>query len=78
MKIEFDPQADAAYLELIEGNVERSECIQAGVIADFDGQGRLMGIEILHVSKRSMLEPTQKSALIDPQVAVTSPVGLTA
>ena len=25
MKIEFDPQADAAYLELIEGTVERSE-----------------------------------------------------
>ena len=72
MKIEFDPQADAAYLELIEGNVERSECIQAGVIADFDRQGRLMGIEILHVSKRSMLEPIKQSVLVDSPVAIAA------
>ncbi len=72
MKIEFDHEADAAYLELIEGPVERSECIQAGVIADFDEQGRLMGIEILHISKRSILEPIKKSAVVAPQVAVAS------
>ncbi|MBK8755258.1 MAG: DUF2283 domain-containing protein [Candidatus Competibacteraceae bacterium] len=62
MKIEFDPQADAAYLELIEGTVERSEQIQPGIIADFDERGRLLGIEILHVSKRSTLEPVKKAA----------------
>lgn len=62
MKIEFDPQADAAYLELIEGTVERTEQIQPGVIADFDGEGRLLGLEILHISKRSSLEPLKKAA----------------
>jgi uncharacterized protein YuzE len=38
MKIEFDPKADSAYLELIEGTVERSEQIEPGIIADFDEQ----------------------------------------
>ncbi|WP_432743365.1 DUF2283 domain-containing protein [Methylobacter sp. G7] len=62
MKIEFDPQADAAYLELIEGTVERTEQIEPGIIADFDKQGRLLGFEILYVSKRSSLEPSQRAA----------------
>lgn len=30
MKIEFDPQADTAYIELIEGDVERSKQIESG------------------------------------------------
>jgi uncharacterized protein YuzE len=72
MKIEFDPQADAAYLELIEGHVERSEPIQAGVIADFDEQGRLMGIEILHISKRATLEPVKESVSVGSSVAIAS------
>ena len=33
MKIEFDPQADTAYIELIEGGVERSKQIEQGIIA---------------------------------------------
>jgi uncharacterized protein YuzE len=55
MKIEFDPQADTAYIEFIEGVVERSKQIEPGIIADFDEQGHLMGIEILYVSKRSSI-----------------------
>jgi len=62
MKIEFDPQADAAYLELIEGVVDRSEQIEPGIIADFDKQGRLLGFEILYISKRESLEPSKKVA----------------
>jgi uncharacterized protein YuzE len=62
MKIEFDPQADTAYLELIEGDVANSKQIEPGIIADFDEQGRLLGLEILYVSKRSTLEPSKKAA----------------
>ncbi|CAA9889655.1 conserved hypothetical protein [Candidatus Methylobacter favarea] len=62
MKIEFDPQADAAYLELIEGVVERSEQIEPGITADFDTQRRLLGFEILYVSKRPSLESSKKVA----------------
>ena len=62
MKIEFDPQADTAYLESIEGEVARSKQLEPGVIADFDEEGHLLGLEILYVSKRSSLEPSKKAA----------------
>jgi uncharacterized protein YuzE len=53
MKIEFDPQADAAYLELTEAEVEESKEIQPGIIVDYDTDGQIVGIEILYVSKRT-------------------------
>lgn len=62
MKIEFDPQADTAYIELIEGDVERSKQIEPGIIADFDEQGHLLGIEILYVSKRPSIKPSKEAA----------------
>ena len=62
MKIEFDPQADTAYIELIEGDVERSKQIEPGIIADFDEQGHLLGLEILYVSKRSSINPSKQAA----------------
>ena len=61
MKIEFDPETDTAYLELIDGEVTRTEQIEPGIIADFDEKGRLLELEILYVSKRSSLEPAKKA-----------------
>jgi uncharacterized protein YuzE len=54
MKLEFDPIADAAYLEIGGLDVESSKEIQPGIIADYDEKGLIVGIEILHVSKRAM------------------------
>ena len=62
MKIEFDPQADTAYIEFVEGDVERSKQIESGIVADFDEQGHLLGIEILYVSKRSSITPSKQAA----------------
>jgi uncharacterized protein YuzE len=62
MKIEFHPQADTAYIEFMEGDVERSKQIEPGIIADFEEQGHLMGIEILYVSKRSSINPSKQAA----------------
>jgi uncharacterized protein YuzE len=62
MKIEFDPQADKAYIEFIEGDVDRSKQIEPGIIAGFDEQGHLMGIENLYVSKRSSINPSKQAA----------------
>ena len=61
MKLEFDPQADAVYLELTDAEVEESKEIQSGVILDYDAAGQVVGIEVLCVSKRSQL-PLQKAA----------------
>jgi uncharacterized protein YuzE len=62
MKLEFDPIADAAYLEIQAGDVVTSREIEAGIVADFDEQGRIVGIEILHVSKRSTTPVPLKDA----------------
>jgi uncharacterized protein YuzE len=59
MKIEFDLQADTAYIEFIEGDVERSKQIEPGISADFDEQGHLMGFEILYVSKRPSINTSK-------------------
>jgi uncharacterized protein YuzE len=52
MKLEFDPQADAVYLELTEAEVEKSTEIQPGIVLDYDAEGRVVGIEVLYVSQR--------------------------
>jgi uncharacterized protein YuzE len=62
MKVEFDPMADTAYLELLEGEVAKSKQLETGVIADFDAEGRLLGIEVLSVSKRADLPLMQQAA----------------
>lgn len=45
----YDPDADAAYLTLAVGEVDRTE--EAGpFLYDVDAQGRILGIEILSCS----------------------------
>jgi uncharacterized protein YuzE len=61
MKLEFDPQADAVYLELTDAEVEASQEVQPGIILDYDLEGRVVGIEVLYVSQRRSL-PLQKAA----------------
>lgn len=52
MKIEFDPIADALYLELTASEVEKTEEIKPGVMIDYDADGNIIGVEVLYVSKR--------------------------
>lgn len=54
MKLEFDPDADAAYFEITGVEVERTEEIEPGILADYDADGHLVGIEVLSVSKRRL------------------------
>ena len=61
MKLEFDPQADAVYLELTDAEIEESKEIQPGIIMDYDAEGRIVGIEVLYVNKRAEL-PLKKVA----------------
>ena len=62
MKLEFDPTADAAYFEISSAPVEKTEEIDPGINADYDIEGRLVGIEVLSVSKRSMSETLEQVA----------------
>jgi uncharacterized protein YuzE len=53
MKLEFDPIADALYLEISDSPVEKSDEIKPGIILDYDAAGNIVGVEVLSVSKRS-------------------------
>ena len=61
MKIEFDQVADALYVQLTDGEIEKSEEIKPGMILDYDANGIVLGLELLYVSKRAEL-PMKKAA----------------
>ncbi len=52
MKLTIDREADALYLDLDEGPAADSEEISPGVILDYNADGKVVGIEMLHLSKR--------------------------
>ncbi|NBC14698.1 MAG: DUF2283 domain-containing protein [Gammaproteobacteria bacterium] len=54
MKLEFDPAADAAYFEISTADVATTKQIEPGIMADYDAEGHLVGIEVLSVSKRDL------------------------
>lgn len=62
MKLEFDPQADAAYLEISDSEVETTRQIEPGILVDYDAAELIVGIEVLSISKRAMPSPIKHAA----------------
>ena len=56
MRLKVDRKSDALYFRLNELAIVESEEVQPGVILDFDAEGRMVGIEILHLSSRATPE----------------------
>lgn len=52
MKITFDKEADAVYIEFASGEFASNKKVDDDTIIDLDGKGHILGIELLHVSKR--------------------------
>jgi uncharacterized protein YuzE len=52
MKLTVDPQVDALYLRLNETEIVDSEQVASGVVLDYDAQDNVVGVEVLHLSKR--------------------------
>jgi len=52
MRLKVDKENDALYFRLNESTIVESEEVQPGIVLDFDAQGRVVGIEILHLSSR--------------------------
>jgi len=52
MKLTIDRDADALYLDLDEAPAIKSEEISPGVIFDYNASGKVVGIEMLYLSKR--------------------------
>jgi uncharacterized protein YuzE len=59
MKIEYDAQADALYIQLREVAVDDNLDIEDGVTIDLDEGRHIVGVEILDASKR--LSPSDLS-----------------
>ena len=52
MKIEYDKEADAIYIQIQEKEVATSREIEDGVIIDFDEDKKVIGFEVLNASKK--------------------------
>ena len=49
--IHYDPKADAVYIELAKGKYEISREISDSVVVDEDKNGKILGVEVLDVSR---------------------------
>jgi uncharacterized protein YuzE len=59
MKLKIDREADALYFSLDDSPVMESDEVSPGIIIDYNEHNEVVGIEILHLSKRSpRLKPT--------------------
>ncbi len=52
MKITFDKEADAVYIETSEAEFSGNRKIDDETIIDLDENGKIIGIELLNVSER--------------------------
>ncbi len=52
MKITFDKEADAVYIEFSSEEFASNKKIDSNTIIDLDKEGKIIGIELLNVSKR--------------------------
>jgi uncharacterized protein YuzE len=63
MKISYYPDTDSLYIDLSEQPSAESREISEGVVLDYDAQGRLVGIDIDHASKKVELKKLTMSKL---------------
>ncbi|HVM60080.1 MAG TPA: DUF2283 domain-containing protein [Verrucomicrobiae bacterium] len=56
MKLKIDREADALYLRFDDSRIIESEQVAPGVIVDFDSKSRVVGVEVLNVSKRAPVD----------------------
>ncbi len=60
MKLHVDKEADAVYLRLDDSKIIDSEEIAPGVIVDYDRKNVVVGVEVLHVSRRGPKSKARK------------------
>ena len=52
MKLKIDKEADALYMRLDDSPVVESQEVAPGVVLDFNAANEVVGVEMLHLSKR--------------------------
>ena len=53
MKLNVDKETDALYLRLDDSPIVESEEVSPGVVLDYTESNEVVGMEMLHLSKRS-------------------------
>ena len=53
MKLHIDKEADALYLRLDDSDIIDSREVSPGVVLDYNESNEVVGVEMLHLSKRS-------------------------
>ncbi|MCY4543860.1 MAG: DUF2283 domain-containing protein [Gemmatimonadetes bacterium] len=53
MRLHVDKEADALYLRLDDSAIVESEEVSPGVVLDYNDSNEVVGVELLHLSKRS-------------------------
>ena len=61
MKIEYDPEADALYIQIRQAHPNDNIDIEEGVTVDVDEDGHIVGLEILDASNR--LSPSDLASI---------------
>ena len=54
LRIKYDKVADALYIRLRDGKIVESDEVAPGIIADFNEDNEIIGIEVLWASKRKL------------------------
>jgi uncharacterized protein YuzE len=52
MKLTMDSDSDALYLRLNDAEIADSAQVAPGVVLDYDSEDNVVGVEMLHLSKR--------------------------
>ena len=60
--ITYDPEANAAYIRFSPEPVEESEEVSAGIVLDYDADGRIVGMEVLDARTHLSPELLDKAA----------------
>jgi len=55
MKVSYDKEADAVYIEIAEGEADGVVEVKEGINIDFSKNGNILGIELLDASKKISL-----------------------
>ncbi len=53
MRLNVDKAADALYLRLDESSIVESDEVSPGIVLDYNESNEVVGVEILHLSRRS-------------------------
>ena len=70
MKITYDSEADALYIQFQDGKVGKTRKIEEGVLIDIDKDGKLFGIEVVGLSERM---PAKALGHISLEFPITTP-----